>query len=155
MNLYQRTLRRMAKFNWVRRLLSKVLTPLDLKLRNTRFAPSKLGIGVPLCYLTTTGRKSGEPRVVPLLFVEHDGGYAVAATNWGTEHHPGWAYNLEADPLGRIEIDGDQSAVSARLLNKAEATPLWAEFKAVWPAYDTYQQIAPRDIKMFVLTPVV
>ncbi|MCZ7534331.1 MAG: nitroreductase family deazaflavin-dependent oxidoreductase [Acidimicrobiia bacterium] len=153
MNLYQRTLRRMATLDWVRRLLSKVLAPLDLKLRNTRFAPSKLGIGVPLCYLTTTGRKSGEPRVVPLLFVEHDAGYAVAATNFGTEHHPGWAYNLEADPAALIEIDGEESAVSARLLDEAEAASLWPKFGAVWPAYDTYQQIAPRDIKMFALTP--
>ncbi len=143
----------MAKLNWVRRLLSKALTPLDLRLRNTRFAPSKFGIDVPLCYLTTTGRKSGDERVVPLLFVEHDGGYAVAATNFGTEHHPGWAYNLEADPAARIEINGEQSAVSARLLDEAEATPLWIKFETVWPAYDTYQQIAPRDIKMFALTP--
>ena len=124
MNLYQRTLRRMATLDWVRRLLSKVLAPLDLKLRNTRFAPSKLGIGVPLCYLTTTGRKSGEPRVVPLLFVEHDAGYAVAATNFGPEHHPGWPYHLEADPGAPIEIDGAESAGSARLPAEADATPV-------------------------------
>lgn len=92
---------------------------------------------------------------MPLLFVEHDDGYVVTATNFDTEHHPGWAYNLEADPMARIEIDGEESAVSARLLDEAEATPLWARFETVWPAYETYQQIAPRDIKMFMLTQVV
>lgn len=138
----------------MRWFLSKVLTPLDLKLRDTRFAPSTLGMRAPLCYLTTTGRRSGEPRTVPLLYVGlEDDEIAVVATNFGTEHHPAWALNLEATTLAQIDIDGTTRPVSARLATDEETTVIWPRFDRVWPGYEKYREIAPRDIKVFVLSP--
>jgi deazaflavin-dependent oxidoreductase (nitroreductase family) len=155
MNPYQRMMRRLARNPAMRWTMSKVMTPLDLKLRNTRFAPSRLGMHAPLCYLTTTGRSSGTPRTVPLLYVAVGvvESYAVVATNWGTEHHPAWAGNLEADPAAMLEIDGVARPVTARGASEDEAATIWRQFDRIWPGYERYREIAPRDIKVFVLDP--
>ncbi len=140
----------------MRWLLSKVLTPLDMALRNTRFAPSRFGLEAPLCYLTTRGRRSGEPRTVPLLYVPHDGdALAVAATNFGQDDHPEWSYNLESEPRAELEIDGVTRRVIGRRADADETSRLWPRFDAAWPAYETYRTIAPRDIKVFILEPVL
>lgn len=134
--------------------MSRTLAPLDMKLRGTRFAPSTLGLDLPLCFLTTTGARSGEPRTVPLLYVAlDDGAVAVVASNFGTEHHPGWAYNLEAQPRATIEIDDARTVVVARHADEEEAQRLWPLFDGVWPGYETYRSTAPREIKIFLLTP--
>ncbi|MGI9667132.1 MAG: nitroreductase family deazaflavin-dependent oxidoreductase [Acidimicrobiia bacterium] len=151
MNLYARTMRKLSTTSAMRWTLSKVLTPLDIKLKGTRFAPSTLGMESPLCYLTTTGRKSGEQRTVPLLYVQAEDAVAVAATNFGQTNHPAWALNLEDDPNAVLEIDGNTSSVVARSPDGHESADLWSQFEAVWPGYREYRKIAPRDIKMFVL----
>jgi deazaflavin-dependent oxidoreductase (nitroreductase family) len=152
MNPYQRLMRRLAKNPVMRWTMSKVMTPLDLMLRNTRFAPSRLGMHAPLCYLTTVGRTSGEPRTVPLLYVDLEPeGRAVVATNWGTSNHPGWALNLEAEPHATLELDGTPHDVVARRATDDEAMAIWRRFDRVWPGYERYREIAPRDIKVFVL----
>jgi deazaflavin-dependent oxidoreductase (nitroreductase family) len=132
--------------------MSKVLMPLDMRFKGTRFAPSRLAPGTPLCFLTTTGRSSGELRTVPLLYVPvSDGDIAVVATNFGTRNHPGWALNLEAEPTAEVEIDGERRSVVSRKASDGEAERIWQRFDAVWPGYEKYREIAPRDIKVFVL----
>ena len=133
--------------------LARVLTPLDLRFKGTRFAPSTFGgPGVPLCYLTTTGHRSGEPRVVPLLFAALAAGrFAVVATNFGRHDHPAWSYNLDAEPRAVLEIDGDTRPVVARRATEAESEAIWARFDRIWPAYEQYREIAPRDIRAYVL----
>ncbi len=154
MNVYQRFWRRAGGWAPVRWLLSKILTPLDVALRNTRFAPSKFGVDMPLCYLTTTGRHSGEPRVAPLLFADLGNEViGVAATNFGTESHPGWSYNLDAQPEATVEIDGTSRKVVARRATDDEGAAVIEQLSHTWPAYDTYQEIAPRDIRIYVLAP--
>lgn len=134
--------------------LSKVLTPLDMALRHTRFAPSRFGLGAPLCFLTTSGRRSGVPRTVPLLYVPFDeAAFAVAATNYGQDDHPGWSYNLESDARAELEIDGVTRPVIARLATSHESAHVWPRFDAIWPAYETYRNVAPRDVKVFILEP--
>ncbi|MGI9529163.1 MAG: nitroreductase/quinone reductase family protein [Acidimicrobiia bacterium] len=129
---------------------------LDMKLKGTRFAPSAFGgVNTPLCYLTTMGRKSGEPRTVPLVYVPAGGGaVAVVASNYGQDHHPAWSYNLDANPSASLEIDDRASPVLARRTTDAETSSLWPQFSAVWPGYDTYRKITDRDIKMYLLEPV-
>jgi deazaflavin-dependent oxidoreductase (nitroreductase family) len=157
MGVYQRTLDRFATSKGLRWLQSKAMTPLDLKLRNSRFAPSRFGVDAPLSYLTTTGRRSGEPRTVPLLYVTVDPDrptYAAVASNWGTENHPGWSFNLEKHPKATLDIDGDIREVLARHASDVERTQIWESFDGVWPGYEKYREIAPRDIKVFVFEPL-
>lgn len=153
MNLYERTMRRLSTTDWFRRLISKVLTPLDMRLRGSRFAPSRFGMDAPLCFVTVTGNKTGEPRTVPLLYIEVDGGFGVAGTNFGREDHPAWVYNFEAAAHGTIEIDGVTRNISIRRLDQDEVVELWPKFDSIWPGYKKYREIAPRVIRMFVLTP--
>lgn len=75
----------------------------------------------------------------------------MAATNFGQQRHPCWALNLESDPHATLEIDGESRPISARLATPGEAEELWPLFDGVWPGYETYRDIAPRDIKVFVL----
>ncbi len=139
----------MSIFRWV---LSRILTPLDMKLKGTPFAPSTFGVDMPLCFLTTTGRKSGEERTVPLLYVTTPEDLpVVAATNFGQSLHPGWALNLEADSRALLEVDGRTRQVVAHRATPAQVIELWPLFDDIWPAYEEYRKIAPRDIKVFIL----
>lgn len=54
--------------------------------------------GRPVVVLTTLGAKSGKLRKTPLMRVEHDGRYAVVASQGGAPTHPVWYHNLAADP---------------------------------------------------------
>lgn len=129
---------------------------LDMKLKGTRFAPSTFGgVDTPLCYLTTTGRKSGEPRTIPLVYVAAGSDtVAVVASNYGQDHHPAWSHNLDTDPTASLEINGcEPRAVVARRTTAEEAAELWPAFAAVWPGYHAYREITQRDIKMYLLDP--
>lgn len=154
MNLYERAMRSMAKTKGMRAFMIKVQRPLDMKLKGTRFTPSTFGTDAPLCYLTTTGRTSGEPRTVPLTYVDVGSGFAVVASNYGQDRHPAWSYNLDAHPRAHLEIDGTSIAVDARRATGDETDAIWSGFDAIWPGYETYREIAPRSIKVYVLEPV-
>jgi deazaflavin-dependent oxidoreductase (nitroreductase family) len=80
------------------------------------------------------------------------GGHAIAATNFGRRSHPGWAYNLEADPEAILDVDGDITSVVARKVGTDEVLEIWPLFDGIWPGYEEYRNIAPRDVKVFVLT---
>lgn len=84
MNLYERTLIRFGHTRGFASFGQKVLTPIDRRMRGRKYSISTLGTNFPLCYLTTTGRKSGEPRTVPLLCVETGDAVAVVGSNFGT-----------------------------------------------------------------------
>lgn len=156
MNLYVRTMRGISRTSGMRWFMRTMQPTLDIKLKGTRFAPSTFGgVNTPLCYLTTTGRKSGEPRTVPLVYVAGEGdAVAVVASNYGQDHHPAWSYNLDANPSASLEIGGLTRLVLARRTTAAETSSLWPQFSAVWPGYDTYRKITDRDIKMYLLEPV-
>ncbi|MFI5781022.1 nitroreductase/quinone reductase family protein [Nocardia sp. NPDC051570] len=131
------------------------LTPLDRKLlERTAGRYTVLGpIGVPVILLTTTGRKSGEPRTSPLLFV-HDGDVLyVIGSNFGQAQHPAWTANLLARPEGRVAIAGERIAVRARLIeDPAQQEDVFARFVETTPAYAAYRGRTTRDLRIFALT---
>ena len=132
----------------------KVLTPIDRRLHGRRRNLSTTGTSFPVAYLTTTGRRSGQPRTTPLLIVEGPSGWLVAATNFGGPR-PAWAMNLLAEPRAHLEWNGSTSSVRARLATDAEQAEAWPSFDAAWPAFEAYRdRIDDRTIDMFVLEPV-
>lgn len=152
MGFYQRAAMRLSKTSGLRWVISKALTPLDMALKGSSFAPSRFGLDLPLCFLTTTGRRTGKQRTVPLLFIDTpSGSRAVAASNFGRTSHPRWALNLVSKPQAILEIDGESKHVTARRSSQEEATELWPLFDSVWPGYEEYRSIAPREIKVFIL----
>jgi len=153
-NAYERLLVRIGgtrAFAWFGR---RVLTRLDRLLHGSRLAPTRLGTHLPLCLVTTVGRRSGRPHTVPLLGIPTAGdGIVVAATNFGSTRAPAWARNLQACPRVVVEQGGERCEMVARTATAAEAAALWSRLEDVWPHYATYRSRAGRPITLYVLEP--
>ena len=109
---------------------------------------------LPQLILTTTGRRSGQPRTTPLIYIEDGHDYIVVASNFGQNRRPAWSYNLEATPSASITIGSKTQPVHARRLSESERTKLWPKAIAVWPAYRDYEQWADaRTIHFYRLKP--
>jgi deazaflavin-dependent oxidoreductase (nitroreductase family) len=109
--------------------------------------------GVSTLLLTTTGRRSGQPRSQPLLFVRDGADFIVIGSNWGQAHHPAWTANLLADPRCVITVKSEELQAEAALVQGAERARLLDALVASWPAYATYQERAGgREIRIFRLS---
>ena len=107
--------------------------------------------GAPTLLLTTTGRRSGEPRTQPLIFGRDGDDYLIVASMGGMPMNPKWYLNLEADPRAHIQVKGDHLDVVARTATDEEKPRLWALMNEVWPNYETYQGRTDRVIPVVVL----
>jgi deazaflavin-dependent oxidoreductase (nitroreductase family) len=145
-----RTAGRTRPFAWV---ASRVLPPLDARFVGRRRSLTSLGTGFPLCYLTTTGRRTGEARTVPLLHVADGERVVLVASNWGRRNHPAWALNLDACPEARLTVDGRERRVRARRASDEERRRYWAEAIRFWPGYEGYRRRAGRELRLYVLEP--
>lgn len=148
-------LRRYGHTDAFRKVMPHVAAPVDRTLHRLTGGRWQLSRAVmPVLVLHHTGRRSGRPYTTPLFHVATDGGWVVAATNFGREAHPAWSENLLADPDVRIEVGGRTIDVRARLATEQERAEVWPEFVRSWPAYDTYLETAAhRDVRVFVLEP--
>ncbi|MBI5156394.1 MAG: nitroreductase family deazaflavin-dependent oxidoreductase [Acidimicrobiia bacterium] len=90
---------------------------------------------------------------IPLLYVAHDGGYLVAATNWGRPEHPRWSTRLLEVGAATVEVAREVSPVRAERLTETEVGVVWPLLVEVWPAFDTYRARARREIRVFRLRP--
>lgn len=133
----------------------RTLMPLDRKLlirtdgRRTVLGP----VGAPTMLLETTGRKSGQRRVSPLLFARDGGSLVVVGSNFGQEHHPAWTGNLLAEPRSVAVVRGKRFEVRADLLSGVEAEAAYQLMVEVAGAYASYRGRTDRDIRVFRLTP--
>ncbi len=136
--------------------LGRAVVPLDRAVyRATQGRWTLIGRGVvPQLILTTTGRRSGQPRPVPLLYARDGEAFVVVASNWGQREHPAWSANLISNPLASITLDHDPIPVRATLAEGEERERLWPLLTSVWPAYDTYAARSGRDLRVFRLRPV-
>ena len=109
--------------------------------------------GAPILLLTTTGRKSGEPRTTPLIHGRDGADFLVVASMGGAPQHPNWYENLVVDPDARIQVRSEHLRVRARTASDEEKPRLWAIMTAFWPNYDVYQSRTERVIPLVVLSP--
>ncbi|MGN6256064.1 MAG: nitroreductase/quinone reductase family protein [Solirubrobacterales bacterium] len=109
----------------------------------------------PVLLLTTTGRKSGERRTAPVLYIEDDGRYVVINTNAGNVRIPAWSLNLDADPEAEVEIGNRRIAVRARPAEGEERADLWRKHNRQYAGFDEYAEELPDDrpITVYVLEP--
>jgi deazaflavin-dependent oxidoreductase (nitroreductase family) len=107
--------------------------------------------GTTVLILTTTGRRSGEPRSTPLIYQPHGDEYVVVASKGGAPEHPAWYLNIEADPEVTAQVLGDRFKATARTAAPDEKPELWQIMATAWPAYDDYQRNTSRDIPVVVL----
>ncbi len=109
--------------------------------------------GAPVCLLTTQGRKSGQSRTAPLLYLVDRSDFVVVASQGGAPQHPGWYLNLIAQPVAKVQIGSRVFAVTARIVGAEEKATLWPRLVAIYPPYEAYQRRTTRSIPVVRLTP--
>ena len=108
--------------------------------------------GTQTLLLTTTGRKSGEPRTMPLIYAPaRRRPYAIVASKGGYDAHPAWYLNLSEQPEVEVQVKGDVFKARARTASAEEKAEIWPTMTAEWPAYDEYQQKTDREIPVVIL----
>jgi deazaflavin-dependent oxidoreductase (nitroreductase family) len=134
---------------------ARLLVPADRIVgRLTRGRVVALGL-IPSLVITTVGRRSGQPRRNPLLYVPDGDAYVVIGSNWGQAHQPGWAMNLLSQPVAEVDVKGRRIPVRAEVATGAERERLWQLLVTEWPAYRTYvRRAGGREIRIFRLVPV-
>ncbi|WP_456818493.1 nitroreductase/quinone reductase family protein [Cellulomonas sp. URHB0016] len=148
-------LRRAGRARWFARL-GRAVSGLDRRIQKlTDGRWSVLGRpALPQLVLTTTGRRTREPRDAVLLYARDGERWVVIGSNWGQPHHPAWSGNLLADPHAAVTVDARRVDVVAHLAVADERERLLEELLAIWPGYDDYAGRTDRDLRVFVLTPV-
>lgn len=113
--------------------------------------------GLPVVMLTTIGRKSGQPRILPLLGIldqENAGIFALIASNFGQRRNPGWYYNLKANPRATCVMDGVAGEYEASEAAGEEYERFWRYAEATYPGFPVYKKrAAGRHIPIMVMTP--
>lgn len=101
--------------------------------------------------LTTTGRRSGEPRTAALIYGRKGDDLLVVASKGGSDTPPAWYVNLQAQPEAEVQVMSDRFRVRARDATPEERPQVWREMTSHWPAYDDYQRRTSREIPVVVL----
>jgi deazaflavin-dependent oxidoreductase (nitroreductase family) len=109
--------------------------------------------GVPICLLTTTGRKSGTPRTVPLCFLADGDRVVLVASQGGLPDDPQWYKNLLADPAVDLQVGATHRRMTARTAEPAERAQLWPRLVDLYADYDSYQRWTGRTIPVVVCDP--
>jgi len=107
----------------------------------------------PVALLTTTGRKTGEPRVSPLIYLRDGDRVIVVASRGGSDKHPMWYLNLKANPKVSVQIKDEVLQLRARDATADERAEYWPKLLAVYPAYDDYQAWTDRVIPVVICEP--
>ena len=107
------------------------------KLTGGRFG-TEMG-GNKILLLTTKGRKSGQKFTTPLVYIDHEEGYLIIASNGGNKNHPDWYYNLKSDPTVGLQIKDKIISAQAEILDEAARAPIWKEIVAEAPQYGEYE----------------
>ena len=111
--------------------------------------------GRTLLVLTTTGAKTGEPRVAIVTYTRDGDAYVVAASKNGLPTNPAWFANLVANPLVTIEAEGKTTQAQAVVATGADRDALWDRHVATYPAFGEYPaKTGGRVIPMIRLTPI-
>ena len=109
---------------------------------------------LPTLLLTTTGRKTGEPRALPLIYGTVGDSYVVIASKGGMPSHPIWYLNLEAHPECEVQVGAKRLTARARVVEGEERERIWNQMVEVYPPYVDYKKATERIIPVVVLDPV-
>lgn len=107
---------------------------------------------LPTLLLITKGRKSGDEKMLPLIYKQVGDAYVIIASKGGAPAHPAWFLNLEAEPDCSVMVGADGFDVTARIAQGDERSDLWYQLAEVYPPYNAYQSTAgDRVIPVVVL----
>jgi deazaflavin-dependent oxidoreductase (nitroreductase family) len=107
--------------------------------------------GLATLLLTTTGRKTGLARTVPLPYFPHPEGFAVVASFAGNPTNPAWYDNLVAQPEVEVQVKARRFRAVAKAAGPDERPAIWSSIVAAAPMYADYQRVTPREIPVVIL----
>jgi deazaflavin-dependent oxidoreductase (nitroreductase family) len=107
--------------------------------------------GAPMLLLATTGAKTGQPRINPLVYLPDGDRYVIIASKGGSPTNPDWYHNLVANPETTIEVGTETVPVRASVLTGEERDRLYARQASLRPAFAEYQQRTMRTIPVIAL----
>ena len=107
---------------------------------------------MPLLLLHTTGAKSGEAYVTPVAFTMDGDRFVIIASKGGAPTHPGWYYNIAANPLVTVEVGSETFQAQTTIPEEPERTRLYHQMAAIRPAFAEYEQKTTRTIPVIVLS---
>ncbi|WP_127781902.1 nitroreductase family deazaflavin-dependent oxidoreductase [Rhodococcus sp. X156] len=109
--------------------------------------------GIPVCLVTTTGRKTGQPRVSPLLFLPDGDRIVLVASQGGLPKNPMWFLNMLATPEVTVQIRSEVRTMRARVAAPDERAELWPKLVAMYADFDSYQSWTEREIPVVICEP--
>ncbi len=109
--------------------------------------------GAPLLLLHTTGAKSGQARINPVMYLPDGDNYAVFASKGGAPTSPDWYHNLVASPRASIEVGDRTIKVVTRVAEGDERDRLFSQQKELYPGFAEYEAKTTRQIPVVVLEP--
>jgi deazaflavin-dependent oxidoreductase (nitroreductase family) len=109
--------------------------------------------GAPLLLLHTTGAKTGQARVNPIMYLADGDNLAVFASKAGAPTSPDWYHNLLANPRPTVEVGDKTINMVARVAEGDERKRLWSRQKELYPGFAEYEQKTTRQIPVVVLEP--
>jgi len=138
---------------WV---IKHVISPLDRRLYRWT-GGRRIALGRPLAprlLLTTTGRRTGLERTVPVFYLRDGDRFVICNVNPGIEHANLWTLNLRANPLARVQVGSASGTYHAHAATDEEVTRYWPQLVHIWPAYQThYDRSGQRSLFILELVP--
>ena len=107
--------------------------------------------GAPLLILHSTGAKSGQERVIPLVYRQEGDALVIFASKGDAPTNPDWLHNLRAHPQASIEVGTDKKQVVAREAQGEERDRIWEAHKQQFPNFAEYEAKTDRVIPVVVL----
>lgn len=148
---------RIALTRPVSELASVVLPPVDrllFRITDGRVTILTLASDLLVVMLTTVGAKTGQRRNTPVVAVPHGSNLIVVASNHGKPRHPGWYYNLLANPLASVTQSHSTYEVQVHEAQGKERRDLWKHCLSVFPGWQTYDsRTTTRHLPIMVLRP--
>ena len=119
--------------------------------RATRGLIGRRLVGSDMLLLTTTGRVSGEPHTVPLLFLSEGDTLVVIASYGGRDQHPDWYLNLVENPHVVVQVRGERREMRARTADPEKRAEWWPRIVKAYDGYREYQTRTEREIPVVLL----
>lgn len=111
-------------------------------------------LGMPMLLLTTWGRRTGQLRTAPLLYLPVEEMFVLVASNGGARSHPTWWFNLQTHPEALVQIGSVRGRVRARSASPTQHRQLWPLLLQIYPPYAHYQARTDRVIPLVLLHPI-
>ena len=132
---------------WMSRANTWIFKKSGGKLGNKFLRGAEVGI------LTTTGRKSGEPRDSPLLFLQEGSRIVLVASQGGRATNPMWYLNIKANPNITFQTKKEKLDLVAREATDAERDEYWPKLDAMYPDFANYRSYTDRKIPILICDP--